>query len=140
MIALLAGCGGGGGSASDTDAVAQTLKSATSALASGDGGKACGYLTPDAQRQAQLQAGIAALGTTDCPTMVNRATAFMSPLDRKQIESLEPSNIAVNGDSASATVATQVGGSPMSVDLNLQKVDGDWKISGFRNEVGLPGS
>ena len=143
VAAVLAGCGGGGGPKSDADAVAQTLKDAASAVADGDGDKACGYLTPDAQRQAQLQVGAAILGNVDCPTMVKRATAFMAPLDKQQIKNLEPQNVLVNGDSASATMATNTGapaGQGISVQLNLQKVDGDWKISGFQNAQGLPGA
>jgi hypothetical protein len=142
-IALLAGCGGGGGPTSDADAVGQVLKDAAKALADGDGDKACGYLTADAQRQAQLQVGAAALGDADCPTVVKRATIILTPLERKQIESLEPSNIRVNGTGASATMATQVGAAPgqgMSVQLNLQKVGEGWKISGFANATGVPGS
>src|SRR3954470_3436600 len=74
VVAVLAGCGGGGGPKSDADAVAQTVKDAAKAVAKGDGDKACSYLTADAQRQAQLQVGIAELGNVDCPTLVKRAT------------------------------------------------------------------
>ena len=35
---------------------------AAKAVAAGDGDKACGYLTPDAERQAQLQFGAGVLG------------------------------------------------------------------------------
>jgi len=70
-LILVAGCGGSGPK-TDADAVAQTLKDAAAAVAGSNGDKACGYLTPDAQRQAALR--------------------------------------------------------------------GDWKITGFQNAVGLPGS
>jgi hypothetical protein len=142
LVALLAGCGGGGPK-TDADAVSQVLKDAANAVADGDGDKACGYLTPDAERQAQLQFGSGVLGQVDCPTLVKRGTAFLTPLDRKQIESLEPSNVQVNGTSASATMATQAGSAPgqgMSVQVNLQKVGEYWKISGFANAAGLPGA
>jgi hypothetical protein len=135
-IALLAGCGGADAPRSDTEAVGQVLKSAARAVAKGDGDKACGYLTADAQRQAQLQFGAGAFGQFDCPTLVKRGTAFLTPLDRKQIESLEPANVQVGGSSASATLAAQ----GTSVQLNLQKVGEDWKISGFGSAVGVPGS
>jgi hypothetical protein len=142
LVVLLAGCGGGGPK-TDADAVNQVLKDAAKAVAASDGDKACSYLTPDAQRQAQLQVGAGALGQIDCPTLVKRATAFMNPLDRKQIESLEPSNVQVNGTTASATMASQAGapqGQGISVQLSLQKVGEDWKISGFANAVGVPGA
>jgi hypothetical protein len=142
-IALLAGCGGGGsGPKSDADAVGRVLKDAAKAVADGDGDKACSYLTPDAQRQVQLQIGAGALGEADCPTVVRRATIILTPLERKQIESLEPSNVQVNGAGASATMATQTGAAPgqgMSVQLNLQKAGEDWMISGFANAAGVPG-
>jgi hypothetical protein len=142
VLLVAAGCGGGGPE-SDADAVAQTLKSAASAVSKGDGDKACGYLTADAQRQAALQVGVAqAFGNVDCPTLVSRATAFLTPIDRKQIESLEPENVQVNGTSASAALASgaiAAQGQPVSVQLNLQKVGEDWKISGFSNAQGLPG-
>jgi len=141
-LVVLAGCGGGAPK-TDADAVTQVLKDAAKAVSKGDGDKACGYLTPDAQRQAALQVGGGLLGNTDCPTLVKRATAFMAPLDRQQIESLEPANVQVNGATASATLSTQTGSSavqPTLVQLNLQKIGSDWKISGFANVQGLPGS
>src|SRR6478672_11093325 len=143
VAVVLAGCGGGGGTQSDSDAVAKTLKDAASAVADGNGDKACGYLTPDAQRQAELQVGAGVLGQVDCPTFVKRATAFMAPLDRQQVKKLEPRNVQVNGDSASATMATNAGASPgqgISVQLNLVRSGDGWKISGFQNAVGLPGT
>jgi hypothetical protein len=143
MLLVAAGCGGGGPK-SDAEAVAQTVKSAASAVSKGEGDKACGYLTADAQRQAALQVGVEqAFGSIDCPTLVSRATAFLTPLDRKRIQSLEPANVQVNGNSASATLASSAvaaQGQPVSVQLDLVKVDGDWKISGFANAQGLPGS
>src|SRR3954452_18350730 len=133
IAVVLAGCGGGG-TQSDADAVAKTLKDAASAVADGDGDKACGYLTPDAQRQAQLQVGAGVLGQVDCPTFIKRGTAFMAPLDRQQIKNLEPQNVQINGTSASATLATNAierGSQSISVQLTLAKIGSDWKISGF---------
>lgn len=122
--------------------MSSVLKSAAGAVADGDGDKACGYLTPQAQQQAAQQAGGGALGNVDCPTLVKRATAFMAPLDRQQIKDLEPQNVVVNGTSASATMATNNGvqGSQISIQLTLTKIGSDWKISGFQNPVGLPGA
>jgi hypothetical protein len=138
--AVLAGCGGGGAN-TDADAIAQVTRNAAKAVADKDGDKACGYLTPEAQRQAELQVGFGQLGSVDCPTLVKRATAFLSPIDREQIKDLQPTNIQINGTSASTTMTTQTGSAQqgMSVQLNLTKVGSDWKISGFANEQGLPG-
>lgn len=137
---LAAGCGGG--AKTDADQVAQVLRGAAGAVADGDGGRACGYLTPQAQAQAAQQVAGGVLGNVDCPTMVKRATAFMAPLDREQIKDLQPSNLVVNGSAASATLSTstgtkQTGG--ISVQVNLTKVGADWRISGFSNPQGLPG-
>lgn len=138
---LLMGCGGSSAPKTDADAVAQVLKDAAKAAAKGDGSKACGYLTPDAQRQAVLQTGAGVLGDTDCATAVKRAQLVLTPLDKKQLSSLQPTNIQVNGATASAVMGSSTGAAPgqgISVQLNLQKIGSDWKISGFVNEQGLP--
>lgn len=138
---LLAGCGGGGPK-TDADAVGQVLKSAAGAVADGDGDKACAYLTPQAQAQVAQQVAGGALGNVDCPTLVKRATAFMAPLDREQIKDLQPSNVVVNGSSATATLSTQTGapqGQGLSVQVTLAKTGSDWMIAGFTNPQGLPG-
>ena len=137
----IAGCGGGAPK-TDADAVAQVLKDAAAATAGGDGDKACGYLTPDAQRQAVLESGMGVLGQVDCSQVVKRAQLILSPLDKQRIKSLQPANVQVNGTSASATLATSAGaaaGQAISLQLNLQKIGGDWKISGFVSQQGLPG-
>jgi hypothetical protein len=144
LAAVLAGCGGGGAPATDTEAVSKVLTDAAKAVADKDGDKACSYLTPDAQRQAELQVGFGQLGSTDCPTVIKRATFLLTPLERDQIKQMQPSNVVVNGTSASATMATtattaQGTQQPMSIQLNLTKVGTDWKISGFSNQQGLPG-
>jgi hypothetical protein len=141
IVVLLAGCGGSAPK-TDADAIAQILKDAAKAGADGDGSKACGYMTPDAQRQLVLQAGAGVLGEADCATVVNRVQVVLTPLDKQRIKSLQPSNIQVNGTSGSATVSTTAGapaGQPIVVQLNLQKVGSDWKISGFVSEQGVPG-
>src|SRR5436305_291252 len=103
---LAAGCGGSGAPKSDADAIAQVLKNAAKAAADGDGDKACGYLTPDAQRQVVLQTGTGVLGQSDCATSVKRAQFVLTPLDKQRIKSLTPTGIQVNGTSATATVAS----------------------------------
>ena len=140
-LLLLAGCGGGGPQ-TDADQVAQVLRDAVKAAADGDGDKACGFMTPDAQRQAILQTGAGTLGNTDCATAVKQAQFVLTPLDKARLKSLQPSNVQVNGTSASATLATTTGSAPgqgISIQLQLQKVGQDWKISGFVNGQGVPG-
>jgi hypothetical protein len=138
---LAAGCGGGSPK-TDAEAVAKVLKDAANAAAAGKGDEACSHLTPDAQRQAVLQTGAGVLGNSDCVQVVKRAQFILTPLDKQRIKSLEPTNLQVNGTSASATMATAAGaaaGQGISMQLTLQKVDGQWKISGFSGQQGLPG-
>jgi hypothetical protein len=141
-LVLLCGCGGGGGPKTDADAVAQVLKDTVAAAADGDGDKACSHLTPDAQRQAILQTGAGRLGNVDCATAVKQAQLVLTPLDKSRIKSLQPTNVVVNGGSASATLASESGAAPgqgISIQLNLQKLGEDWKISGFQGGQGVPG-
>lgn len=142
LAAALLATGCGGGAKTDADQVAQVLRSAAGAVADGDGQKACSQLTAQAQAQAAQQVAGGVLGSVDCVTMVKRATAFMAPLDRQQIKDLQPSNVVVNGNAASATLSTSTGSSQtggISVQVSLAKAASDWKISGFSNEQGLPG-
>lgn len=131
LIVLLVGCGGAGPK-SDPDAIHQLLKDAANAVADGDGDKACGYLTPEAQQQVVQLTG-AAFGGTDCAGVVKFATATLAPLDRKQIEDAEPQNIAVTGTTATAQVAlpssTNQG---QSLALTLVKTSDGWRIAGLK--------
>jgi hypothetical protein len=130
-VAALAGCGGGGPK-SDPDAIHDLLKGAANAVADRDGDKACGYLTPEAQQQVLQLAG-GAFDARDCPGVVKLVAGTLAPLDRKQIEDAEPQNIVVNGTTATAEVVTP---SPtdqgQSVQLTLQKIGDDWKVSSVR--------
>lgn len=123
----MAGCGGGGAPQSDADAVAQVLKDAVKAVADGDGDKACSYLTPDAQRQAQLQLNLATFTQHDCPKAVAQVASTLTPDERDRLRGLEPANVQVNGTSASATMLASGG----ALRVHLQKDGSGWKISGF---------
>jgi len=45
------------------------------------------------------------------------------------IESIEVTDIEVDGDSATAQVTATVGGEEMTDEADFRKVDGDWKLS-----------
>jgi hypothetical protein len=135
-----AGCGGGAAK-SDPEAIAAVLEDAADATAKGDGDKACGYLTDDAQRQALIQlAPAGGPGTTGCSQLVGRAQFFLTPLDKQHIKNLKATDVRVNGTSGGATLRGDAGaGQPIVVVLNLTKTGSDWKISGFGPASGLPG-
>jgi hypothetical protein len=138
---LAAGCGGGGAQ-TDPDAISSVLRDAAAAAAKGEGDKACGHLTGDAQRQAVLQLGSAGgPGTTSCAQLVGRAQFFLTPLDKQRIKGLQATDVRVNGANASATLrgAADPNATPVVVAVNLAKVGGDWKVSGFGQAAGLPG-
>jgi hypothetical protein len=128
-VALLGGCGGGGPK-SDPEAIHDLLKGGAQAVAAGDGDKACGYLTPEAQQQVIQLAG--GFGPSDCASAVKLAAATLAPLDRKQVEDAEPQNIQVIGATATAEVvvpsSTNQG---QAVQLTLQKTTDGWRISGL---------
>jgi hypothetical protein len=129
--ALLVGCGSAGPK-SDPEQISQLLKDAANAVAGRDGGKACGYLTPEAQQQ--VVALGAAFGGSDCASIVNLATATLAPLDRKQIEDAQPQNVIVNGTTATAEIALP---SPTDqrppVRVTLAKTADGWRIASLAN-------
>jgi hypothetical protein len=132
LIALLAGCGGGGPK-SDPDQITQVLKDAAHAVADRDGGKACGYLTPQAQQQVVSLAG-AAFGGSDCAGVVNLATATLAPLDRNQIKDAQAQNINVTGAIATAEVILpNATDQTAPVRLTLQKTSDGWRIAALAN-------
>jgi hypothetical protein len=131
VVALLAGCGGGAPK-SDPDQISALLKDAARAVANRDGGKACGYLTPQAQQQVVSLA--ATFGGGDCASVVKLATATLAPLDRKQVEDAQPQNIVVNGATATAEVALpSATDQRVPVRLTLQKTADGWRIASLAN-------
>jgi hypothetical protein len=129
-VALLAGCGGGGPK-SDPDAIHDLLRNAAQAVADRDGGKLCGYLTPEAQQQVLQLAG-GQFDAGDCAGVVKFATAGLAPLDRKQIEDAEPQNVQVVGSTATAeVVAPSPTNQGRAVQVTLQKTTDGWRVSAF---------
>ena len=136
--ALLAGCGGGGGS-SDVTKIKQTLTRYFSAFGAGDGATACSLFT---------QAGQAAFehtvpGTTAgrCAQIVTFIGAGLTPPTKQALESAQIGKINVVAGTATVQVADVTAtsgsfaafprlkaGSPPYV-LTKQP-DGSWKIAG----------
>jgi hypothetical protein len=118
--ALLLGCG-----TSDRDRAAGTVKTYLSALADGDGKRACDQLTGQAQRDlvAGLLEKVPELAALSCPEAVRKIGALIGP-DEKATLTEAKIRVTLNGDRAQAIPA----GGTDTVDL--VKTDGGWLISG----------
>lgn len=149
------GCGGdapGGAPADDKGAVENTVRTYLSALASGNGGRACAQLTGAAQREAvnlstktlDLQVGTCADALDNFATKAGAAAAdkvcgARADAECKRIASKAATRVLdgtkdaklrvqVSGDSATASPAA----GPEGYSSQLRKVDGKWLISKIR--------
>jgi hypothetical protein len=107
----IAGCGGGGGS--DEDDVKDTI---TTAFTSNDP-EVCDLITQSLTEELSGETGDKAVET--CREQAQQG----EPSD-----SVEFSDVSVDGDTASATFDVSGGGSPGHIEAQLVKEDGDWKI------------
>jgi hypothetical protein len=152
LMALIAtGCGGDE-PADDRRAVEQTMRTFLTALAEGDGARACDQLTPDAKDQVvrltakTLDAGAAsctdaldnfarntgadvaekvcgARADAECRRIASEAATGV--LDKTKDVELQ---VQVSGDAATAGPAA----GPEGYDGRLRKVDGTWRVSSFQ--------
>ena len=132
--AALAGCGGGDEPASETEAVAEMLRTAATAAGEADTDKACEYLSDRARAQVVLRTG-GRLGNVDCSAAVGRALLFLGPDERRRIGELQPTDIRLAGGSGTAVMrspATQQ--NPIVAGLSVAKEGDDWKIAGFADD------
>ncbi len=111
------GCGG----TSDSSQVASTVKAFLTALANGNGTKACDQLTASqAQTVVQL---LAQQGVTNCAAAVSRAASSLNASDKQKLLNAKVVNVHVSGNSATADI--QGGTQPAT----LSKAGGRWYIS-----------
>jgi len=126
LVALtLSACGGG---SDDSGEVSDTVTSYLSALADGDGQKACDQLSSSEAAQIFQEATtvLPELRATGCADALSKLSESLGG-ERKALESVEVTNVKVNGDSATAEV---VGG---TTTVHLTKTDDTWLISGGLN-------
>ena len=152
MLALaFAGCGGddedkgttttaapsSGGS--DTQQVEAAVKGYAGALVKRDGGKACGFMTPQLQNDmlAAMRKDPQAskvIGDKNCAEALN--FIFGATKGNEQIEKaieavggIKVSGVKVSGDKADAKWAMNVSGQKLEEPTNLRKVDGKWLVN-----------
>jgi hypothetical protein len=120
LAALLAGCGGAGGSARAD--IERTLTGYLSAVVRGDGALACSQLTTPARHW------VARTGKAPtCAAAISNAAGTSSASDRafelRRIRALRPI-IRVDGDRATAAVRGYAS------EAHFQYVDGRWRLTG----------
>jgi ketosteroid isomerase-like protein len=120
-FALLAGCGGGGGS--DQQSAADVAKAYVDARNQGDAAKVCELYSEQLIRE---------LKTSNCVEFVKEQTSG-SATDLALVR------VSEHGDQATATIQARVGevaNAIAPIELKLTRENGDWRISG----LGGPGS
>lgn len=125
LAMVIGGCGG-----DDADSAKKPVEVYFSALADGDGEKACEQISGEAQREmvGQLSGLVPEAGAATCPDAVE-ALAGNLGLDEKAL--LEDAAFKVTLDGDRATVAPDGG----TEAADVEKIDGRWLITG-----GLTGS
>ena len=111
----LSACGGDNGS----DPPDEVVKEFSIAVADGDAGTACGFLTEDALQKAEDEG-------TSCEDGVAQAAAAGGEDSAKQAADATYEVTGEDGDTATVNVT----GSNGESSFNLVNEDGDWKISG----------
>ena len=125
LAGVAAGCGGGDDGAATPEAAYEAY---FDAVADGDGEKACGYLTEP--YQAEIAKEVADLGESgeeaSCEDAVSIAQIFFSEA--------EPNlkDVEIRGDTATGFDPGIGVFEPRTVEF--ERIEGDWKISGDREE------
>jgi hypothetical protein len=126
---VLLGCGGGGG---DEQAVKNTVTQFMSALARGDGAKACGLATTQAQQRLTAQ-GAQAGGS--CPQIISAISKRLPPQIKQGLETAKVKKASVKGDTATvadsdiSSSAGNLGPFLGGGTTTLKKEGGTWKLS-----------
>ncbi len=110
--AALAGC------ESDEERVERTLTTYLTAVVGADGPTACAQLAPAARED--LVTSVA--GARDCEDAVLRYRSGLTTQQREELRTARVTNVAIEGDRATARVEGAESGS-------LEQVEGEWKIS-----------
>ena len=134
----LAGCGGD--DEPDRDSPERTVNSYLTALAEGDGERACEELTPDAQAELSgllaTQLGLARL--KDCVAMAEQLGDVLGPATAEELLDGDAGDVRVDGATATASPP----GGPARI--RLVRRGGDWQIDehleGGWPEIGVTGA
>ena len=121
---LAAGCGGG-----DAGKAEDTVSTAVSGLADGDGKQVCDQLTVGAQKQilallADNPLGFPDIKAKSCVEGITKLHAALSQAQRNVLVDGEVGKAKVTGDKATVRII----GVGMTADL--RKIDGKWMITG----------
>jgi hypothetical protein len=121
---LAAGCGGG-----DASKAEDTVSTAVSGLAEGDGKQVCDQLTVGAQKQilallADNPLGFPDIKAKSCVEGITKLHAVLTPEQRNVLVDGEVGDAKVTGDKATVRV---IG---LGMQADLQKFDGRWMITG----------
>ena len=111
-LVAFAGCGGGGPE--------DTIKDYLDAAADGDADKACDLVTDDFVDEE--------LGG-DCEEAIEQAGDELDDEQKDKIRDAEISDVEEDGDKATAKLEIE---DQEDDEVELEKVDGDWKISGSK--------
>jgi ketosteroid isomerase-like protein len=120
LIALLAGCGGGGGD--DKTEAAQTVRDFVKAVNTRDADTYCDDLiTKEFREKSTFATGDRA--SESCKREMKAITGL-------HIELVRIVSTKVDGDTATVTAVLGRSGQELKQRLRLQKEDGDWKLAG----------
>jgi hypothetical protein len=121
LVLTAAGCGGAASASSPTDAV----RSYNSAVADGDGARACGLLDGAARKELQDSTQGAIRGS--CRQVIEALAAFYDDATKQRLRDAQVDSHS-DGDRGTATFASPVTPGQRE-SYQLQRVDGGWKIA-----------
>jgi hypothetical protein len=133
LAAALSGCGDDGASSP-----AGAVRAYNSAVADGDGERACAQLDESAQKELQDSTQGAARGS--CKQVVELLSAFYDDATKQRLRDAEVA-ASQQGDRGSARFTSPVGsgGPDQEQTFELRRIDGDWKITSLGLTAGEPG-
>lgn len=122
VAAAVSACGGSSGSSQNSPSTA--VKSYLTALATGDGARACGVLTTTMQNRALSLARSQGIKASSCPALFSQLKGQTTAAQRRTLMNAKVGSVRVSGNTA--TVTLKGGTQPAT----LTKSGGKWLISG----------